>query len=93
MTATGAVLSGDAASITPPTIPAAAPAAAEPAQARVAPVISAGSNAPIFWLLAFGAVLMFVSLIFFGHWEGGAPGKQYVPPVYRDGVIVPGHVE
>lgn len=51
------------------------------------------SNAPIFWLLAFGAVLMLGSLIFFGKWEGGAPGKQYVPPVYRDGVIVPGHVE
>lgn len=50
-------------------------------------------NAPIFWLLAFGAVLMLGSLIFFGKWEGGAPGKQYVPPVYRDGVIVPGHVE
>lgn len=51
------------------------------------------SNAPIFWLLALGAVLMLGSLIFFGKWEGGAPGKQYVPPVYRDGVIIPGHME
>lgn len=51
------------------------------------------SNAPIFWLLAFGAVLMLGSLVFFGKWEGGAPGKHYVPPAYRDGVIVPGHME
>jgi hypothetical protein len=51
------------------------------------------NNAPIFWLLSAGVALMLASLILFGHWEGGAPGKQYVPPRFEDGVIIPGHVE
>lgn len=51
------------------------------------------SNAPIFWLFAAGVASMLISLALFGQWEGGAPGKQYVPPRIQDGVIVPGHVE
>ena len=50
-------------------------------------------DAPIFWLLSAGVALMLASLVFFGHWEGGAPGKRYVPPRIQDGVVVPGHVE
>ena len=51
------------------------------------------SNAPIFWLMAAGVVLMLASIVIFGHWEGGAPGKIYVPPEVKDGVVIPGHVE
>jgi hypothetical protein len=51
------------------------------------------SDAPIFWLLSAGVALMLASLILFGHWEGGAPGKQYVPPRIENGVVIPGHVE
>jgi Family of unknown function (DUF6111) len=51
------------------------------------------SNAPIFWLLAAGVSLMLASLIIFGQWQGGAPGKHYVPPRVQDGVVIPGHME
>jgi hypothetical protein len=51
------------------------------------------SNAPIFWLMAAGVAMMLASIVIFGQWEGGAPGKQYVPPQFKDGVIIPGHVE
>jgi hypothetical protein len=51
------------------------------------------SNAPIFWLLAAGVAMMLASIVIFGHWEGGEPGKRYVPPQFKDGVIIPGHVE
>ena len=51
------------------------------------------SNAPIFWLLAAGVLLMLASIVVFGHWEGGDPGRQYVPPQFKDGVVIPGHVE
>lgn len=51
------------------------------------------SNAPILWLLITGVILMLSTLFIFGKWEGSDPSKQYHPPVYRDGVIVPGHVE
>jgi hypothetical protein len=51
------------------------------------------SNAPIFWLLAAGVVLMLASLIIFGQWQGGPPGKHYVPPRFKDGVVIPGHIE
>jgi hypothetical protein len=51
------------------------------------------TNSPIFWLLAAGVVLMLAAIVIFGHWQGGAPGKHYVPPYMKDGVVVPGHVE
>lgn len=51
------------------------------------------SNAPILWLLILGVMLMLATLFIFGQWDGSDPNKQYHPPVYRDGVIVPGHVE
>ena len=51
------------------------------------------SNAPIFWLLAAGVSLMLASLIIFGQWHGGPPGKNYVPPRFQDGVVIPGHIE
>ena len=51
------------------------------------------TNAPIFWLLAAGVGLMLIAIVILGRWEGGKPGKTYVPPVYRDGVVIPGHYE
>jgi len=51
------------------------------------------ADAPIFWLLAAGAALMLVGLIFLGQWETGGLEGQYVPPRFEDGVIVPGHTE
>lgn len=51
------------------------------------------SDAPIFWLLGAGVALMLASLVFFGQWHGGPPGKHYVPPRIEDGVVIPGHME
>lgn len=51
------------------------------------------ANAPIFWLLAAGVGLMLVGILVLGRWEGGEPGKTYVAPRVRDGVVVPGHYE
>jgi hypothetical protein len=51
------------------------------------------SNAPIFWLIAAGVLMMLASIVVFGHWEGDPIGKRYVPPQYKDGVIIPGHNE
>jgi hypothetical protein len=51
------------------------------------------TNAPIFWLMSAGVLLMLASIVIFGHWKGGAPGKHYVPPQVKNGVVIPGHVE
>ena len=51
------------------------------------------ADAPIFWLLAMGAVLSLLVLIFFVDWTGNTPGGRYVAPRYEDGVIIPGHIE
>ena len=50
-------------------------------------------DAPIFWLITAGVVMMMISIVLFGHWHGGEPGKRYVPPQFKDGVVIPGHVE
>ena len=51
------------------------------------------SNAPIFWLLAGGAGLMLIALVVLGQWESGDPEGRYVPPQFKDGIVVPGHIE
>jgi uncharacterized membrane protein YedE/YeeE len=51
------------------------------------------TNAPIFWLLAGGVGLMLIAIVTLGRWEGGEPGKTYVPPQFKDGVVIPGHYE
>jgi hypothetical protein len=51
------------------------------------------TNAPIFWLLAVGVGLMLIAIVVLGQWEGGTPGKTYVPPQFKDGVVIPGHDE
>ena len=51
------------------------------------------SDAPFVWLFLSGLVLAISVLLFFGTLEGGSPGQAYRPPEFRDGKIVPGHVE
>jgi hypothetical protein len=51
------------------------------------------TNAPIFWLLAAGVGLMLMAIVILGRWEGGDLGKDYVPPQFKDGVVIPGHYE
>lgn len=50
-------------------------------------------DAPLLWLAAAGALLLVVVLVTFGSTSGGRPGQQYVPPVYKDGQIQPGHID
>jgi hypothetical protein len=51
------------------------------------------TNAPIFWLLSAGVGLMIIAIVVLGRWEGEPPGRTYVPPQVRDGVVIPGHYE
>lgn len=60
---------------------------------RQAPDAELLADAPIFWLLAAGAVLSLLVLIFFVDWTGNELGGRYVAPRYEDGVIIPGHIE
>ncbi|MCB1510464.1 MAG: hypothetical protein KDJ36_06135 [Hyphomicrobiaceae bacterium] len=50
-------------------------------------------EAPLFWLVGTGALLMIAGLAYFATSTEGKPGQGYAPPVYRDGKIVPGHKE
>ena len=48
----------------------------------------------IAWLALAGAVLMVTVLVIFIHLDPSpAGGGTYVPPRFKDGVIVPGHIE
>lgn len=60
---------------------------------RRSPNIELMADAPIFWLLAGGAVLSLLVLIYFVDWTGNTPGGRYIPPHYQDGVVIPGRVE
>ena len=51
------------------------------------------NDAPFVWLFLAGVALAVSVLLFFGTVSGGKPGQAYSPPVYRDGVIVPGHLD
>lgn len=50
-------------------------------------------DAPVIWLFAAGAMLVVIVLVAFGTTSGGKPGQTYVPPVYKDGKIIPGRSE
>lgn len=51
------------------------------------------NDAPFIWLFLAGILLAVSVLVTFGTLEGGAPGQAYRPPEFRDGKIVPGHVD
>lgn len=50
-------------------------------------------DAPLLWLFASGALIVIVTLAFFGSSSGGKPGQQYVPSILKDGKIQPGQIE
>jgi len=45
------------------------------------------------WVLSavIGTALIFAGLLFFRFQTGAPPGREYVPPQVKDGVLVPGH--
>lgn len=51
-------------------------------------------EAPYLWLATAGAILVVLSLIAFGNFDGGKPGTKYQPQIMKDGHIVhPGQVK
>lgn len=60
---------------------------------RSEPATDIVADAPIFWLLSGGALLVVIALMFLVHWDAAEPDAKYIPPRYQDGVIVPGHYE
>lgn len=50
------------------------------------------NEAPLVWLTLAGVSVILLTFVFFGEKHEGAPGQAYEPPVYKDGVIVPGRV-
>jgi hypothetical protein len=50
-------------------------------------------SAPIFWLLAAGFGLLFVTMAALVQFSGGERGGTYHPPVIEDGVIKPGGID
>lgn len=50
-------------------------------------------DAPIGWLFGIGMVLVFAVIVSLIQFTGSGPEGQYVPPQFKDGKIVPGHVE
>jgi hypothetical protein len=50
-------------------------------------------DAPLLWLFVSGALLVIVTLTFFGTSSGGKPGQHYEPGIFRDGKIQPGQIE
>lgn len=44
-------------------------------------------------LTALGAVLMILAIVVFVHFDAAPPGSTYVPAVYVDGELIPGHFE
>ena len=51
------------------------------------------SNAPLFWLVVTGVVLMLAGLLTFGNLQENTRKGKYHPPEVRDGKIIPGYVE
>lgn len=50
-------------------------------------------DAPLLWLFASGALLVIVTLTFFGSSSGGRPGQHYEPSILKDGKIQPSHID
>lgn len=51
------------------------------------------ANAPWYWLVASGLVLVIASFIALPLFRGDQPSGVYVPPRVENGVVVPGHFE
>lgn len=58
------------------------------ASGKKAPAVN---DAPFLMLFAAGALAVVASIAIFASKSGGKPGEAYIPPVVRDGKIVPGH--
>jgi hypothetical protein len=50
-------------------------------------------DAPVVWLFGAGAMLVVIVLVAFGTTSGGKPGQTYIPPVFKDGQVIPGRSE
>jgi len=50
-------------------------------------------EAPWFWLSAASLVLLTASLVAMALTTGETPDGVYHPPVYKNGKIIPGHIE
>lgn len=48
---------------------------------------------PWFWLILAGVALMAASLVFVALTGGVEPGSRIIAPTYKDGRVVPWHVE
>ncbi|WP_072397185.1 hypothetical protein [Hyphomicrobium sp. CS1GBMeth3] len=57
------------------------------------PIVRALDDAPLLWLFAGGALILIVTLAFFGTSSGGKPGQHYQPSIMKDGKIQPSHIE
>jgi hypothetical protein len=51
------------------------------------------NEAPLVWLFIAGAVLVVVTLVYYGSTSGGKPGQVYTPPRMKNGQIEPGQLK
>lgn len=51
------------------------------------------TDAPWYWLVASGLVLMIAALGASAFWGGAPPGSTYIPAQVKDGQIIPGRFE
>jgi len=54
---------------------------------------TAPSEVPWFWLSAASLVLLTATLVATALTTGEKPNGVYHPPVYKDGKVIPGHIE
>lgn len=57
---------------------------------KIATIIA---ESPWYWLFVAGLVLAAGTLVVTALTNGGAPGGTYIPPVWKDGRVIPGRVE
>jgi len=51
------------------------------------------NEAPLLWLFTAGGALVLAVLVAYASIEGGKPGQDYAPAVFKDGKIVPGEIK
>jgi hypothetical protein len=57
------------------------------------PAANLTQSAPVFWLLAAGFGLLFVTMATLVQFSGGERGGTYHPPAIEDGKIKPGGID